>query len=201
MGERPAVWVEDAHPIFRRGLATSLSAAGLDVVGESADWAPEPSWGDVDVVIFAADPDCMDVVADHGSSDALVATVDPTQDALIADLVEAGVRAVLPRAELRPRLLEATVRSVALGTATLPPVVLRGLLDRAAQAGGPSHGLCDREVEVLRLLADGADTREIADTMCYSDRTVKNVVHDVLMKLNCRNRTHAVAVAIRQGVI
>ena len=58
-----------------------------------------------------------------------------------------------------------------------------------------------RERDVLRLLADGHDTREIATDLCYSERTVKNVVHDVLMKLNCRTRAHAVALATREGVI
>jgi DNA-binding CsgD family transcriptional regulator len=46
-----------------------------------------------------------------------------------------------------------------------------------------------------------ASTREIAGALAYSERTVKNVVHDLMMKLNCRNRAHAVALATRQGVI
>lgn len=62
-------------------------------------------------------------------------------------------------------------------------------------------GLTDREREVLRWLAEGSDTLEIAHGMCFSERTVKNVVHDILMKLNCRTRAHAVAMATRSGVI
>jgi DNA-binding NarL/FixJ family response regulator len=75
-------------------------------------------------------------------------------------------------------------------------------LERLARpdAAGPA-GLTAREREVLRLLAEGEDTRDIAGMLCFSERTVKNIVHDVLMKLNCRNRAHAVAMATRQGVI
>jgi DNA-binding CsgD family transcriptional regulator len=76
------------------------------------------------------------------------------------------------------------------------------LLERAARSGGGGpHPLTDRELEVLRSLSRGDDTREIADAMGYSVRTVKNIVHDLLMKTNSRNRAHAVALATRQGLI
>ncbi|HWB72974.1 MAG TPA: helix-turn-helix transcriptional regulator [Egibacteraceae bacterium] len=58
-----------------------------------------------------------------------------------------------------------------------------------------------REVEVLRLVAEGLDTAEIANHLSYSERTIKNVIHDATMRLNLRNRTHAVAYALRQGLI
>lgn len=54
---------------------------------------------------------------------------------------------------------------------------------------------------MLALLADGSDTKGIAEDLCYSERTIKNIVHDLLTKMNCRNRAHAVAQAARQGVI
>jgi DNA-binding NarL/FixJ family response regulator len=63
------------------------------------------------------------------------------------------------------------------------------------------HELTARELAVLQMLADGMATREIAEELSYSERTVKNVVHDLLEKLNCRTRAHAVALAIRHGVI
>jgi DNA-binding NarL/FixJ family response regulator len=62
-------------------------------------------------------------------------------------------------------------------------------------------GLTDREIKVLRLIADGHDTNEIAQELCYSQRTVKNVVHGVTTRLQLRNRTHAVAYAVREGLI
>jgi DNA-binding NarL/FixJ family response regulator len=62
-------------------------------------------------------------------------------------------------------------------------------------------GLQEREVEVLRLLADGLDTAEIAQQLSYSERTIKNIVSGMLTRLNLRNRSHAVAYAMRCGVL
>lgn len=78
-------------------------------------------------------------------------------------------------------------------------------IDRVQQeiltpAGGHA-GLSRREVDVLRLMADGLSTSEIADQMSYSERTVKNVIHDITHRHRLRNRSHAVAFALRAGII
>ena len=62
-------------------------------------------------------------------------------------------------------------------------------------------GLASREIEVLRLIAEGYDTTEVAKALSYSERTVKNVLHDVTSRLQLRNRSHAVAYALREGLI
>ncbi|MGW3044141.1 response regulator transcription factor [Kitasatospora sp. NPDC001159] len=62
-------------------------------------------------------------------------------------------------------------------------------------------GLADREVEVLRLLAEGLSTKQISAKLSYSERTVKSIVHGVVTRLNLRNRTHAVVYALQAGVI
>ena len=62
-------------------------------------------------------------------------------------------------------------------------------------------GLTEREAAVLRLLADGYDTAEVGRRLFYSERTVKNIIHDVTSRLELRNRAHAVAYAIREGLI
>jgi DNA-binding NarL/FixJ family response regulator len=62
-------------------------------------------------------------------------------------------------------------------------------------------GLYTREVEVLRLLAEGADTLEIARRLSYSERTVRNIIHGLLTRMKLRNRAHAVAYALRNGVM
>ena len=61
--------------------------------------------------------------------------------------------------------------------------------------------LAERERCVLQLFADGLTTREVARQMCYSERTIKNVLQDLTIRLNVRNRTHAVAYAVREGLI
>jgi DNA-binding NarL/FixJ family response regulator len=61
--------------------------------------------------------------------------------------------------------------------------------------------LSDRELRVLALIAEGHPTREVAQQLCYSERTVKNVLHDIVTKLNVRSRSQAVAHAVRDGLI
>lgn len=63
------------------------------------------------------------------------------------------------------------------------------------------HALDARQLTALRLLADGCDTREIARHLCYSERTVKSIIGTVTDRLGVRNRTHAVAHALRHGLI
>ena len=62
-------------------------------------------------------------------------------------------------------------------------------------------GLYTREVEVLRLLAEGADTLEIARRLSYSERTVRNIIHGLLTRMKLRSRAHAVAYALRNGAM
>jgi DNA-binding NarL/FixJ family response regulator len=93
--------------------------------------------------------------------------------------------------------------------AQLPQATLRHLIDqvRTARNGAlaaaevPAAGLASREVEVLRLISDGLDTTEVAAKLNYSERTVKNIVHAVVVRQKLRNRTHAVAYALRAGAL
>ena len=70
-----------------------------------------------------------------------------------------------------------------------------------ATATRPHPSWSEREIAVLRLLAQGMSTREVARTLCWSERTIKNVVYDLTSRHGLRNRTHAVAVAVRAGVV
>jgi DNA-binding NarL/FixJ family response regulator len=91
----------------------------------------------------------------------------------------------------------------------VPSDLLARLLDQVgrlqrqvlAPRGLVFAGLNERETAVLRLVADGRDTAEIADELAYSERTVKNVLHDVTTRLQLRNRSHAVAYELREGLI
>ncbi len=76
------------------------------------------------------------------------------------------------------------------------------LLDGIASDDKPAGArLTDREQQVLSLIAAGHPTREVALELSYSERTVKNVLHDVVTKLNARSRSQAVAHAVREGLI
>jgi DNA-binding NarL/FixJ family response regulator len=123
--------------------------------------------------------------------------------------VENGVSGVLRRSEATTQALVHTLHAVASGEGWLPADVLGRFMDQVGRLqrrvllprGLSFSGLTDREIAVLTLLADGHDTAEVGRRLYYSDRTVKNIVHDVTSRFDLRNRTHAVAFAIREGFI
>ena len=126
----------------------------------------------------------------------------------VCDALDAGATSFLRLAPATPDELIRTVREAARGEDSVPaemlPGVLSGLerLARRHQAYPDTQpGFTEREVTVLRLLAEGWAVAEIAREMSYSERTIKNVVHDITVRLGLRNRTQAVAVAVRSGVI
>jgi DNA-binding CsgD family transcriptional regulator len=95
-----------------------------------------------------------------------------------------------------------------LGRATLTAEQLMASIHAAAAGLRVMHGdqpptprLAGRGLEVLALLATGADTKEIAEQLGYSDRTIKSVIRDVQLSLGAKNRVQAVAEGIRQGLI
>ena len=134
----------------------------------------------------------------------LVATVLDEASAIAA--VEAGARAILRRRDARPERLVDLVRSVVRGEGTVPVDVIGRLLSHLGDGCGDRVGarigrITDRETEVLRLVSEGLETAEIAERLHYSQRTIKGVLHDLTMRHQLRNRAHAVAFAMRQGLI
>jgi DNA-binding NarL/FixJ family response regulator len=200
----PTVWIDDSHAIVRRGMAACLQQAEFVVRGESSVLSPEPVLADLDVLVFeyAGSTLRRAVRLADGRGTRLVATVRDATEQSVREMVDAGVAAILPHRTLTADNLITSLRSVVAGNVALPGDMLARLLLHVTQTShlGPG-GLNTRERSVLRLLADGMDTRGIAEDLCFSERTVKNVVHDVLTKLNCRTRAQAVAVATREGVI
>jgi DNA-binding NarL/FixJ family response regulator len=101
------------------------------------------------------------------------------------------ISAVLPRQGLTVEMVLAAVRAAAAG--------LR--VDAAAPEARSDTLFDERRLEVLGLLAQGADTRKIAEELRYSERTVKTLIHDIELRLGARTRAQAVAEAIRIGLI
>jgi DNA-binding NarL/FixJ family response regulator len=162
------------------------------------------------------------IVTDHLSEDALrtmrafrrrhrgvVLVVLQLDDATLLTAVETGIAGLIHRSEATPDRLVSVIRSAAAGEAAVPPDLLCRLLDQVGRLqrqtlsprGSSAAGLANREIAVLRLVADGLDTAEIAVKLSYSQRTIKTVLHDVTTRLQLRNRSHAVAYALRQGLI
>ena len=135
----------------------------------------------------------------------IVCTSDCSQQNVLAAM-QAGAIGILRKDTLTMEGLAAAVQAAASGAGVVTPELLGGLV-RSAANGANGHArahqatLTDREQQVLALIAAGHPTREVAQQLCYSERTVKNVLHDVVTKLNARSRSQAVAFAVREGLI
>ncbi|WP_261398449.1 LuxR C-terminal-related transcriptional regulator [Streptomyces misionensis] len=131
------------------------------------------------------------------------------ESAALQRVIECGVGAVLRRAEADQDRLLHLVLALAKGEGVLPGDLLGkllthvGSLQRSAldPRGLSLSTLTAREADMLRLVAEGLDTAEIAAKTSYSERTVKNVLHEVTTRLQLRNRAHAVGYALRNGLI
>ena len=206
--DRLAVLVATDDPLSRAGIEAQLREEASihlvdSVVGEtlvSAVVVAETMDGDVATQL-------RNLRREGVAHCVLVAT--RLDDASMLMAVEHGVAGVLRRTEATTRQLVRTLHAVAAGDGALPADLLGRLMDQVgrlqrsvlAPRGLTFTGLSDREIAVLTLLADGHDTAEVGRRLFYSERTVKNVVHDVTSQFDLRNRTHAVAFAIREGYI
>jgi DNA-binding NarL/FixJ family response regulator len=134
---------------------------------------------------------------------------DGVREPQLLRAVSLGLVSVLPRQGTDYERIVRTILAAADGKVELPDVALGWLVGqlRSIQRnvltpnGLTAAGLESREVDVLRLLADGLDTAEIAERLSYSQRTVKNIIHGMLSRLKLRNRPHAVAYALRHGLL
>jgi DNA-binding NarL/FixJ family response regulator len=208
MSGRIRVFVFGEDPISQAGVATQLRGRPevLVVDGTDIDSA------EVAVVIVdqMGDNTARTVHAvQRGGCPRVVLVVSELDDAGLLVAVETGVSGLLRRREATPERLAAAVTSAASGDGTLAPDLLGRLMaqmsrlqrDVLAPRGIGPAGLTDRERDVLRLLADGLDTAEIASQLAYSERTIKNIIHDLTTRLNLKNRSHAVAYAVKSGLI
>jgi DNA-binding NarL/FixJ family response regulator len=167
--------------------------------------------GEVDVRVIATHAltaDLLTVLRRAASNGRVpvVLIVDKLEEAELLAAIECRVVAVLHRASATADRLLHSIHAAAAGGGVLPPAMLGELLERLqrellAPKGLNAAGLSSREVDVLRLMSDGLDTTEIAGKLCYSERTVKNVISAMTQRLNLKNRPHAVAYAMRAGMI
>jgi DNA-binding NarL/FixJ family response regulator len=205
---RIPVYVSAADPLSRAGIVSQLRRAqGFGVV-------PEGDLPDDVVALVVTDELDATVLGEMRALRGrgvrrIVLLVSRVDDRSLLAAAEAGVTGVVRRSEATAGNLSAAIRSASAGEGTLPPDLLGRLLRQVGQLqrqvlsprGLTFSGLTEREVAVLRLLAEGFDTTEVGQRLFYSERTVKNIIHDVTSRLELRNRSHAVAYAIREGLI
>jgi DNA-binding NarL/FixJ family response regulator len=119
-------------------------------------------------------------------------------------VVTIGVVVVLERDSVTVEQIVQGVMTAARGSGALPAQVLGALLQqlqRGALAGTKATEFSSRELDVLRLMAEGLDTATIAAKLNYSERSVKNVIQGLTQRHQLRNRVHAVSYALRVGAI
>jgi DNA-binding NarL/FixJ family response regulator len=200
----------DEHEIFCRGIVACLAVlpdvTSVGRAGSAAEALAQPELHAADVAII--DPAMSDGLAlmrrlSRESGASLIACVERGEEDMLLAAIDAGATGFLDRLTLTPDRLAASVRAAARGTGVMAPELLdtlcRGVVERGTRPLAPA--LSERERLVLRLVADGHQTREVAAELCYSERTIKNVLHDVVIKMNVRTRSQAVAQAVRQGMI
>jgi DNA-binding NarL/FixJ family response regulator len=210
---RPSVFIVDDHAFFRAGLRSLLAEHGFPVVGEAAaaDAAlPLIERRRPDVVIMDLSMPGMsgveatrELLARVPKLVVLVVTVSSAEGDVL-DALEAGASGYLLK-ESSPEEIVRAVEAAVEGETPLSPRVAGLIVHRARGRAGDldasGAALTDREVEVLRLLADGLDNSEIALRLYLSPTTVKRHVSTIFAKTGVSNRVQAAIWAVRGGII
>ena len=205
-GQKPIrVLIVDDHALLRKGIRTLLGAErDMELVGEA-------STGREAIEQFRAyQPDItlMDLqMPDMNGIEAITAIRGECPDARIIVLstysgdvqvvraLKAGARAYLLKGNVNKELL-ATVRAVHSGQKRIAPELASDLAEHTGE-----DDLSEREVEVLRLIAAGNANKEIAVQLDLAEDTVKRHVTNILAKLRANDRTHAVTIGLKRGII
>ena len=205
---RIAVFVYATDPVSQIGIAAQLRASPeVRLVGDSEVAAAQVAVLVVDMV-DAESVRVVRAVQRNGCPRVLLVVSHLDRRGPLAG-VDAGVCGFLGRSETRPDTLLQGIRSAVTEDGKVPADLLGRLLSELslvhqqvpALRGMSSYKLSDREMQVLNLLSEGHPPSEVARRLCYSERTVKNVLLHMTRRHNLRNRTHAVARALRQELI
>lgn len=206
---RTVVLVDD-HTMLRQGLRRALEGEGIKVVGEASD-------GDEGVkVALAAKPDVVLMDVSMPNTDGIDATrrlvaADARQRVVMLTMhvdrevidraIKAGAVGYLTKDAAISEVIEA-IRLAANGDRPMSPRLAAALLNEARKGPVESEPIIStREEEVLQLVADGLGTTEIAEKLFISQKTVKNHLASIYEKLNARDRTQAVLMAVKMGIV
>lgn len=210
------VVVVDDQTLVRQGIRSLLAVAGIDVIGEAEDGhtaieliqSTEP-----DVVLLDVRMPRFDGLWTLRRLRELESTVPVLvlttfdDDDVILDAIQAGARGYILKDVTLDQLTQA-VTTLAAGNTLISPAITERVI-RAVRSGDilpdrdalPAQELTDREIEILRLVAQGYGNRQIADALFLAEGTVKNHLSSILTKLGTRDRTNAVLKAIQTGVL
>jgi DNA-binding NarL/FixJ family response regulator len=206
--ERVTVAVYAADPILRAGVVQQLrQRPEVDLLADA-----DAEGAQVSLVVVDQVGDDVTALLHRlrlNSATRVGLVVGTLGSGALQRVIEGGVSAVLRRAEADQDRLVHLVLATANGEGVLPGDLLGQLLSHVGSLqrsaldpqGLSLSTLTTREADMLRLVSEGLDTAEIARKTAYSERTVKNVLHEIITRLQLRNRTHAVGYALRNGLI
>ena len=199
--------------VARAGLASLLTADPMfqvvgtfsidDALTRVEDLQPEIVLLDLD---SPSDESLSAAIQSGGAlvnSSVMILTEDP--ESLAVDVLGSGLRAILPR-YATPEEIIAAIQAAATGLVALHPDVFDSMLalirpGQQSELDPSGQILTPREIEVLRMIADGLGNKEIASKLSISDHTVKFHISSIFAKLGASNRAEAVTLGIRHGLI
>jgi DNA-binding NarL/FixJ family response regulator len=195
----------DDHPLLREGIAALVNAeSDMKLVAEASNGEeaieqfrlhrPDVTLMDLQMPALNGIEAVTRIRAEFPDARIIVLTTY-TGDVQALRALKAGARAFILKGHVHRELLEA-IRAVHAGKKRIPPEVAAELADHAAESE-----LSSREIEVLRLIASGNANKLIADQLSISEETVKSHVTNILSKLGANDRTHAVTIGLRRGII
>jgi DNA-binding NarL/FixJ family response regulator len=214
--EEVRVVLVDDHDLFRSGLRDLLQAEGLEVVGEAADGeagidlagnlAPDVVVMDLNMPGMSGVEATRQILAQAPLARVIVLTIS-AEDSDVMDAMMAGACGYLLK-DASVEELVGGIRAAASGESSISPRIATKVLARLRHDAGEREnaarvnaGLSDREIDVLKLLAEGKGNTEIAQELFISPKTVKNHIASILMKLQIENRIQAAVYAVRAGII
>ncbi|HWM34381.1 MAG TPA: response regulator transcription factor [Pseudolysinimonas sp.] len=202
------VVVVDDHPVVRAGVVALVDAAedlevvgtaatGAEAIGVAAATTPDVVLMDLRMPGMDGDEATARIVAANPATRVVILTTYESDDAILR-AIEAGASGYLLKASPEAELL-AGVRAVAAGEVALAPSVAALLVKRTAAPAAPL--LSTRELEVLRLVAQGRSNREIGAQLFLGEATVKTHLLHAFAKLEVNDRTRAVTRAMELGLL
>ena len=195
----------DDHPMLREGIASLVgsqpdmkliaeASTGREAVDQFRKHRPDLTLMDLQMPDMDGVEAMVDICGEFPDARIIVLTTYKG-DVKVLRALKAGARAFLLKSLLRKELLE-TIRAVHSGQKRIPPEVAAELADHAID-----DALTTREIDVLRLIAGGNSNKLIADQLSLTEETVKGYVKNILSKLSASDRTHAVTIALKRGII
>jgi DNA-binding NarL/FixJ family response regulator len=214
--ERVRVLLVDDHDLFRTGLRNLLEEQGIEIVGEAgtgveavslvAEHTPDVVVMDLNMPGISGVEATRQITALAPLTRVLVLTISD-QDGDVTDAIMAGACGYLLKDASIQELLRG-ISAAAVGESLISPHVAAKVLQRLrASSSQPDiertirSELSDREIEVLKLIANGKENAEIAAELYISPKTVKNHISNILMKLQIENRIQAAVYAVRSGIV